>query len=79
MDKRLREETSIGEEQFDFMPGRRTTDAIFAGRCWKNTGRRRRNYTWCLSTLRRHMTGYHGRKFGCVRGSRVFLKSMCVS
>ena len=29
----------------------------------KNSGRRRRNYTWYLSTLRRHMTGYHGRKF----------------
>ena len=28
--KRLREETKIGEEQFGFMPGRRTTDAIFA-------------------------------------------------
>ena len=32
IDIRLREETSIGEEQFRFMPGRRTTDAIFAAR-----------------------------------------------
>ena len=30
IDRRLREETSIGEEQFGFMPGRGTTDAIFA-------------------------------------------------
>ena len=30
VDRRLREETSIGEEQFGFMPGRGTTDAIFA-------------------------------------------------
>ena len=30
-DWRLREETSIREQQFGFMPGRRTTDAIFAG------------------------------------------------
>ena len=32
IDRRLREETTIGEEQFGFMPGRRTTDAIFAAR-----------------------------------------------
>ena len=32
-DRRLREDTSIGEEQFGFMPGRGTTDAIlFAAR-----------------------------------------------
>ena len=30
IDRRLREETTIGEEQFGFMPGRGTTDAIFA-------------------------------------------------
>ena len=27
IDRRLREETTMGEEQFGFMPGRRTTDA----------------------------------------------------
>ena len=32
IDRRLREETSIGEEQFGFMPCRGTTDAIFAAR-----------------------------------------------
>ena len=32
IDRRLREETTIGEEQFSFMPGRGTTDAIFAAR-----------------------------------------------
>ena len=32
IDRRLREETSRGEEQFGFMPGRGTTDAIFAAR-----------------------------------------------
>ncbi|KAI5746584.1 hypothetical protein M8J77_005190 [Diaphorina citri] len=30
IDKRLRMETNISEEQFGFMPGRSTTDAIFA-------------------------------------------------
>ena len=30
IDRRLREETSIGEEQFGFMPGRGTADTIFA-------------------------------------------------
>ena len=32
IDRRLREETSIGKEQFGFMPGRGTSDAIFAAR-----------------------------------------------
>ena len=32
IDRRLREETTIGEEQFGFMSGRVTTDAIFAAR-----------------------------------------------
>ena len=32
IDRRLREETSIVEEQFGFMPGRGTTYAIFAVR-----------------------------------------------
>ena len=32
IDRRLRKETSTGEEHFFFTPGRRTTDAIFASR-----------------------------------------------
>ena len=32
IDRKLREETSIGEEQFGLMPSRGTTDAIFAAR-----------------------------------------------
>ena len=32
IDRRLREESSIGEEKFGFMPGRGTTDAILAVR-----------------------------------------------
>ena len=32
IDRRLREETGIREEQFGFIPGRGTTDAIFAVR-----------------------------------------------
>ena len=32
IDRRQREETSIGEEQFSFMPGRGTADAIFSAR-----------------------------------------------
>ena len=29
IERRLREESTIGDEQFGFMPGRGTTDAIF--------------------------------------------------
>ena len=32
IDRRLSEETSIGEEQFGFMPGSGTTNGIFAAR-----------------------------------------------
>ena len=32
IDRRLREETTIGDEQFRFMPGTGSTDAIFAVR-----------------------------------------------
>ena len=32
IDRRLREETTIGDEQFGFIPGRGMTDAIFAVR-----------------------------------------------
>ena len=32
IDSRLREEPTMGEEQFSFMPGKGTTDAIFAAR-----------------------------------------------
>ena len=32
IERRLREETTIGNEQFVSMPGRGTTDAIFAVR-----------------------------------------------
>ena len=30
MDQRIREETSVGEDQFGVMPGKGTTDAVFA-------------------------------------------------
>ena len=32
IDRRLRKETILGEEPFGFMPGRGTTDVIFAAR-----------------------------------------------
>ena len=48
-DRRLREETTIGDEQFGFMPGRGTTDAIFAVRqLWRNIGKNRKNCIWYL-------------------------------
>ena len=39
VERRLREETTIGDEPFGFMPGRRTTDAIFAVRQLMETHR----------------------------------------
>ena len=43
-DRRLIEETTIGDEQFGFMPGRGTTDAIFAVRqLMENIGKNRKD------------------------------------
>ena len=46
IDRRLREETTIGDEQFGFMPGRGTTDAIFAVR--KLMEKHRENIKDCI-------------------------------
>ena len=49
IDRRLREETTIGDEQFGFMPGRGTTDAIFAVRQLMEKRREnRKDYIWYL-------------------------------
>ena len=49
IDRRLREETTIGDEQFGFMPGRGTTDAIFAcGNLWRNIAKNRKECIWYL-------------------------------
>ena len=45
IDRRLREETTMIEEQFGFMPGKGTRDAIFAARQMIEKHRGRRNYT----------------------------------
>ena len=44
-------ETSIGEEQFGFMPDRGPHDAIFAVRQVIEKHREMQNCTWCLFTL----------------------------
>lgn len=45
IDRRIRQETKIGEEQFGFMPGRGKTDALFALRLlMKNIENCKRNY-----------------------------------
>ncbi len=49
IDRRLREEITIGDEEFGFMPGRGTTDAIFAVQQLMEKHREnRKNCTWYL-------------------------------
>ena len=43
IERKLREETTIGDEQFGVMPGRGTTDAIFAVRQLIEKHRENRN------------------------------------
>ena len=50
IDRRLREETTIGDTQFGFMPGRGTTDAMFAVRQLMEKHREnRKDCMWYLS------------------------------
>ena len=64
IDRRLREETTMGEERFGFTSGKGTTDANFAARQMIEKHRERggRNYTWCSSNCRRPMIEYDGRR-----------------
>ena len=62
IDRRLREEPIMGEEQFGFMPGRGTTAAIFAARqVMEKHWEMQKELHTVLSTLRSN-----GRKFGGV-------------
>ena len=50
IDRRPGEEITIGDEQFAFMPGRGTTDAIFAVRqlMEKHREKQKEQYIWYL-------------------------------
>ena len=48
IEKRLREEVTISDEQFGFMPGRNTTDAIFAPRQLMEKYREGRQNLHCI-------------------------------
>ena len=58
----------MGEEQFGFMPGRGTTDAIFAARqvMEKHREKQKELHMVFIDLKKAYMTGYHGRTFGGV-------------
>ena len=65
IDRRLREETCIGEEQFDFMSGRGTTDVIFAARqAMKKHRETQKELHMVFIDLEK--AGFHDRKSGGV-------------
>ena len=68
VDKRVRGEVEVAEEQFKFMPGRGTTNAIFILRQMAEKYREREEETCigCSLIWRRHMTGYRERCCGGV-------------
>ena len=68
IDRRVREETNIREEQFGFMQGRGRTDAIFAARqvIEKHSGIQKELHMVFIDLGKAYMTGYHGRTFGGV-------------
>ena len=60
-----KKEVTIAEQQFEFMPGRSTTDAIFCLRMLLESGLKgRRQCTVPLLTWRKHTTGYPERNCG---------------
>ena len=68
IDRRLREETSTGEEQFGCMPGRGTTDAIFAARhvTAKHREMQKELRMVSIDLEKAYITGCHSRKSGGV-------------
>ena len=67
IDRRLREETTIGEEQFGFILGRRTTDAIFAARQVIEKHREmQKELHLVFIDLEKWYDRYHGRRSGGV-------------
>ena len=67
LERRLREEMTIGEEHFAFMPGRGTIDAVFAAGNGKTSGEAVRTFVkdnlYSL-TSRKPMIGYHDNWYG---------------
>ncbi|XP_066957622.1 uncharacterized protein [Macrobrachium rosenbergii] len=64
-DERIREEKSVGEEQFGFMPGKGTTDVEFAfrqmmGKLWE----KQKGLHIVFTDLKRYTTEYHTKRFG---------------
>ena len=77
VDKRLRGEVEVAEEQFGFMPGRGTTNTIFILRQMAEKYREKgRDLHMVFIDLRRRMTGYRERSCGGVWGRRWCWRSM---
>ena len=53
IERRLREEVMVGEEQFGFMPGRSTLDMISALGWLKSAEEDRKIHIWCLLIWKR--------------------------
>ena len=67
IEKRVRGETLVGDEQFGFMPGRSTTDAIFALRqLLEKYGEKQRELHLIFIDLEKRMIECHAKKFGLV-------------
>ena len=56
IEKRLREEVMVGEEQFEYMLGGSTVDMIFTLNRWlRSVEKDRRIYIWCLLIWKKPM------------------------
>ena len=65
IERRIRQETVIRENQFGFMPGKSTTEAIHIFRRLMEKYRERiKICIWCSSTQRKRMIAYHEASFG---------------
>ena len=65
VERRLRSELTFSEQQYGFMPGKSTTDALFALRVLVERYREsRRSYIVCLWTWRKRMTRCQEKRCG---------------
>lgn len=77
IERRIRRETTVRENQFGFMPRRSTTEAIhLLRRVMESIGNKRKICIWCSSIWRKRMIPYHEASSRIASRIEVFHRSI---